>query len=394
MRDVYRALALPVYLPSLTISAGQAALVLLLPLRVLELGGEVELAALVMGVRGLGSLLANVPAGLLASRRGDRSVMLASQVAVAAASLGLAFAHAPAMVGALALLHGAGSAGWMLARISFITDTVPTAQRGRAIAVLAGIQRFGGFSGPALGGLVAQGLGFETAFLATGALSLTSLLLIVTLTRPDRPEPPAEPAGSAQAVVRVFREQRHVFLGAGSAAVAISLVRSGRQLLIPLFGERIGLGAAEIGLVFSAAAALDMSMFYPVGMILDHWGRKWSAVPCLLALAASLALLPLANGFYSLGAVALLSGFGNGLGTGIVQTLGSDFSPVLGRGEFLGVWRLVSDLGAAVGPFLIGALVPFGLASAALATAFIGLAGALVMGLAVEEPLGRRAHTP
>ena len=49
------------------------------------------------------------------------------------------------------------------------------------------------------------------------------------------------------------------------------------------------------------------------------------------ALAAAKLLVP----------VALLLGFGNGLGSGIVMTLGADFAPARGRAEFLGVWRLV-----------------------------------------------------
>ena len=41
----------------------------------------------------------------------------------------------------------------------------------------------------------------------------------------------------------------------------------------------------------------------------------------------------------------MLSGLGNGFSTGIFMTLGGDFAPREGRGEFLGVWRLVGDVG-------------------------------------------------
>ena len=50
----------------------------------------------------------------------------------------------------------------------------------------------------------------------------------------------------------------------------------------------------------------------------------------------------------------LISGVGNGFGTGIVMTLGVDYSSVRNRGEFLGVWRFLGDSGSAIGPFIIG----------------------------------------
>ena len=73
-------------------------------------------------------------------------------------------------------------------------------------------------------------------------------------------------------------------------------------------------------------------------------------------------------------------GFGNGLGSGIVMTLGADFAPSTGRAEFLGVWRLIGDVGTAGGPLLV-AVVEIGgsLAAASVAVGAIGLAGAVVL---------------
>ena len=92
-------------------------------------------------------------------------------------------------------------------------------------------------------------------------------------------------------------------------------------------------------------------------------------------------------GYYSLLAVSLLTGFANGLGTGLLLTIGADLAPpVEGRGEFLGIWRLIGDLGHAGGPFMIGVLIEVatvGLAS--FATAGIGVAAAAIMYWLVEE---------
>ena len=47
---------------------------------------------------------------------------------------------------------------------------------------------------------------------------------------------------------------------------------------------------------------------------------------------------------------ALLAGLANGLSSGIVMTLGTDLAPPGRRGEFLGVWRLLTDAGSVLGP--------------------------------------------
>jgi hypothetical protein len=62
---------------------------------------------------------------------------------------------------------------------------------------------------------------------------------------------------------------------------------------------------------------------------------------------------------------------GNGLGSGIVMTLGADAAPVVGRGQFLGAWRLCGDIGNTGGPLLVGGLAA--LASLATASVVIGV---------------------
>jgi predicted MFS family arabinose efflux permease len=294
------------------------------------------------------------------------------------------------------------------------------------------VQRLGGFVGPAACGWLATAYGFDVAFLVASAAVLAGLVLVWRYTRgvvpvqvdpaladqvgaampgagdgahsPSAVPPHAIPAPSAPARPTsarptparpglasqwfVLRSHRRVFATAGAAVVAIALVRSAYTLLIPLWGTHIGLDAAQVGLLFSVLSGIDMLLFYPVGIVMDRWGRKWVGIPCLLGLAASLALLPLTASFAALAGVALLCGFANGLGSGIVMTMGSDFAPATRRGEFLGAWRSLADLGTVGAPFITSLLsATSGLAGACVATAAVGLVGAGVMAFAFEEPL-------
>jgi hypothetical protein len=53
---------------------------------------------------------------------------------------------------------------------------------------------------------------------------------------------------------------------------------------------------------------------------------------------------------------ATVLGLGNGIGAGLVMTLGADASPAVGRTQFLGGWRLFADVGRAAGPLALSGL--------------------------------------
>lgn len=385
----YDRLLLPVYLPSLLMAVSQMALLILLPLYVLDLGFSAAFAATVVGLRGIGVLLFDVPAGMLVARFGDKPVLVGGLGLILAGNTLLAFVTHPVALACAALLLGAGFAAWMLGRQSYIADTCENREVGRAIAVMAGLQRVGTFIGPAAGGLFASEAGYASAFGVGAIVAVLAAGFVLAFTSQVTPKHDSEAHGLA-GTARLIRTHRKIFATAGTAALALQLMRAARMLLIPLFGSAAGLDAAAVGIIYSASAAIDMSLFYPVGVLVDRRGRKWSAIPSMTLFALGLALLPLADGFYSLLGAGLVLGIANGLGTGIVMIIGADLAQgTAQRGQFLGVWRLIGDVGMSAAPLLSGLLVDaVSLAAASFGAAAVGVVGVLVMLLVVPETLG------
>lgn len=385
----YRRLLLPIYAPTLISSTSLQALLVLIPLYVLESGGGAPFAAFLIGLRGVGMILLDIPVGILLARLGDKPVLLGGLVAMTVSTLLFALSHSAWAMSIAAILSGMGFTAWMIGRQSYISDSTAVSERGRAIAVMAGTMRLGSLVGPAIGALVAQVFGFRVAFIALALCVGLATLLVSIFTQNVRPARRSEVPHLAR-ISNILRSHRRTLTTGGMASAGLQLMRSGRVLLIPLFGHFLGLNITAIGLIISLSAIVDAALFYPVGVVMDRYGRKWTGVPCLVLLSLSLALLPFAQGFYSLLAVALLSGFANGLGTGLLLTLGSDLAPAEDRGEFLGLWRLVGDLGHAGGPLMIGVLIKLAtLGIAATTIAGIGLIGAAVLYGLVEETLRR-----
>jgi MFS family permease len=143
--------------------------------------------------------------------------------------------------------------------------------------------------------------------------------------------------------------------------------------------------------VVSISAGIDMSLFYPAGYIMDRWGSKFAIIPCFLIQAIGMALVPLTGSFVALTAVATLIGFGNGLGSGTMMTLGTDLAPPGARGEFLGVWRFIGDGGTTGAPLIIGSVADLvGLQIAPLVMSGSGLIAVFIFAFFVPETLKKK----
>jgi MFS family permease len=383
----YDRLLLPVYVPSLLMAVSHEALTILLPLYMLEIGASPALAALVVGLRGIGVLLFDVPAGMLVARFGDKPVLLGGLALLLAGLVLLTVTTEVWLIGFAALALGTGHAAWMLGRQAYLADVCTTPELGRAIAAMAGLQRGGALIGPVAGGVLAGFAGYPVAFAVGAASALVAGATVIAFARAVPAHEDLD-AGFAGTLV-VLRAQRRVLATAGGGALVLQAMRATRQVLVPLFGQSIGLDVTTIGLVYSLATVVDIALFYPSGVLADRYGRKWSAVPSMGFYALGLALLPLVSGLYSLLAVAVLLGFANGIGTGVVMIIGADLARASGRrGQFLGLWRLIGDVGMSGAPLLVGTIVgSAGLAAASLAVAGLGVLGVLVMGFGVTETL-------
>ncbi len=378
-------LVLPFYLPSALAFLGSGLALPLLAIYARRLGMTDAGAAFVVGLVGLGSLFFNIPAGLLMVRYGMRRAVLISTLVEAAAAAVAAFTSAPWILGVSSFIIGMTQTTFFVARLAYFRTLVPSEKRGRALSLIGGENRFGYFIGPMVGGLVAQMIGFRYVFLMYAllmALSWISLFLWVPATpRPVNPDR-WTPAQSWS----ILRKNARVFSTAGLAIIALQLMRTARQALVPLVAHSLGLSVSHIGMIIALMFFVEILLVYPVGYAMDHWGRKATAIPCLLLLSLGLGLLPFAHSLFMMIIAVVVAGIGNGFGTGINMTLSTDFAPSDNPSEFIGMWRFVVDLGTMSGPFVVGLITGvFSLSGAALLVAAVGLGGAAVMGLLVPE---------
>lgn len=379
-----RPLVPTVYLPAVLFGIGQGAIAPIVVLSARELGASVGTASLIVALLGLGQLIGDLPAGAFASRVGERRAMILSVILIALALMCCIAATALWMLGAAIAIVGTASAVWGIARHTYLTEVVPYQLRARAMSTLGGSQRIGTFIGPFLGAAAMHAMGTDGAYWIHVTTAVIAAVLVAVL---REPVPTRTSSGMHQhdeedskGTLGVLAQHFPVFATLGSGILMVGAVRASRQVVIPLWAESIGLGPTTTSIIFGLAGAIDMAMFYPAGKAMDRLGRVWVAVPFMVIMGLSHLLLPLTYSAATLLCVALLMGFGNGMGSGIVMTLGADASPAVGRARFLGGWRLCADLGNAGGPLLIsGITVAAALAPAIVTMGLISFAGAAAL---------------
>ncbi|MDQ0868357.1 MFS family permease [Arthrobacter sp. V1I9] len=393
-----RSIAVAAFGPTLLFGIGQGAILPVVALTARDLGASVAVAALIVTLIGLGSWFFNLPASLVTLKFGERwaivGAAVAAGLALAAAALTSLVPNGLWLLAVAMAVVGMAGAVFGLARQKYLTEAVPVAFRARALSTLGGVNRIGVFIGPFLGAAVMQFSGIGGAYWV-GVVAMAAAALL-SLTIPDLEQAETHDGGRSgpEPTLRsVAVSHAGVFLSVGVGILLLSALRSSRQVVIPLWADHLGMDATSASLIYGLSGAIDMLVFYPAGKLMDRKGRQFVAVPSTLIMGTALLLIPLTGSFVGLLLASLLIGFGNGISSGLVMTLGADFSPDRGRGQFLGLWRFMADAGSTGGPVLLSGVTALASLGAGIsATGVLGFAAAAVFAVVIPRLRHRRNY--
>ncbi|TQL48581.1 MFS transporter [Homoserinimonas aerilata] len=394
----WRAIALPALLPALLFAIGEGAIIPIIPIFAHNLGASLAVAGLVGGILMIGELFGDIPSGWLVSRIGERPAMIgAALLSVVGLVICLLSPNAWALSFGVFLI-GLATAVFALARHAFMTSFVPASHRARALSTLGGVFRCGYFVGPFITAGVIHLFGsVETAFWIHIVACLASVAVLTLGREPSAAfvavktvraedgrrlhEGEALVADEARGLFRTIWASRSVLLKLGSGVTLLSGLRASRAVILPLWAVSIGVSEADTALIIGVAGGVDFALFYASGQIMDRFGRMWSALPCILGLAAGHFVLAAThelptNVEWFIGAAMLLS-LANGIGSGILMTLGADLADKRNPAPFLGAWRFTTSIGGAAAPLAISGITAVAtLSLAAGAMGVLGLVGA------------------
>jgi MFS family permease len=373
------------------------------------LGREVQLSAEALGLGGLG--LANfIPivlfalvGGMVADTKDRRSIMLATQSALAltAAALAALTWSGQASVGAIYLLSAATAASAAFnnpAQQSLIPNLVPRAHLTNAVSLNTVNWQVGTITGPALAGLLigatgaggvvamsmgggdssAAGLGLVYALNALSFLAV--IIALARMTYRGRPAPGTASGVGWKPLVEGLRFVRRTRLIWSTMLLDfVATVFSSARMMLPIVaGDILGVGPAGYGLL-SAAQPVG-SVIAGIAMSLKREIRRQGPVLLVSVAAYGLATVffGLATSFWVAFFFFALTGAADTISTVIRATLRQMLTPDRLRGRMVGINMIFFMGGPQLGEVEAGLVaaffgVPFAIASGGLATvAFTG----------------------
>ncbi|OXY88795.1 multidrug transporter [Streptomyces diastatochromogenes] len=353
----------------------------------------------------------------LGDRHGPRRVFLAGLVVFTGASLGSALSGDIGTLIAARAVQGFGAALLTPQTLSLITHLYPGGERGRAMGVLGGVSGLATVTGPLLGGVLVDGLGWQGIFyvnVLVGAATLALSLRVIPDVRPDpthRFDIPGILLSGTGLFLIVFGIQNGrthdwgrligpvtVFqtIAAGLLLLAVFVVSQGRaraEPLVPLdlFKDRgfrsgtlvtavlgfamtgmflplvvhlqsaLGLTPTQAGLLTAPMALVPAVMAPFTGRLSDRVSAKYLLIAGLSGMASGLVLVALRTGPgtppWQLLPGLLLTGLGMGLVLVPVNNVAMRTVRAELRGAASGVFFTGRQLGSVLGSAAVGVLL-------------------------------------
>ena len=363
----------------------------LLPSIQQEFGMSYTQLGLFTGIYGLLAIALSVPAGLSATRFGERRVLAAGLVGVAIGSvlLGQAWDFESALTS-----RGLTIVGYRFAFVSVLIAvalTSPPALRGRSMGVVGATSSLASVIGAPLGGMLVGEAGWRSAILGYAGMALLGATVFWLFYRPTADAPaPGSAHGSAGIARSAFRSPVVWML-----ALIVGFGGFGQftvTYFVPSVAAAVyGLTAQSAGLIISTGYMTAIIVNLGIGLLMDRFNKLTVLGGVFVLLATASAGMTVEDLLVFRVATAAVLGFGFTAANQLYGLAGS----VMPRGEAgkaMGVVSLGAGLFGYIGPQMLGALRDY-TGSFAAGFYMMAIADVITLGLIVALYRMTRGHT-
>lgn len=324
----------------------------LLPLYILEHGGNQGDIGVVMGIFALASAISRPWVAEMIDRIGrKRSYTLGSILMLASPFLYLGIqdplgsAYLPFLL--LRALHGVGLAICFTSVFTFMADILPQDRLNEGIGMFGISGLIGIAIGPILAEIMLEHFGFVGLFIVAGILSGISLIIHQPL---KESAPTGEEESDLTTFFGLFRREKFIVVGLISLLFGVGLAGSG-NFVAPLAEER---NLGFISAYFFCYSGGAITIRFVNGWLSGKFGEN-RILPCSIVLyMAGLLLLPLAYNQEVLCVAGILSGIGHGLLFPLLNTMAVRDESASIRGKATGIFTGGIDSGIFAGSLILG----------------------------------------
>ena len=361
-----------------------------------QLGTSMSMIGVVFGLVPLAVMPVQFWGGQLTDRLGRRVVILLSVLVGVVWFVGFAFITELWQVAALVAFESAF--GWPLfqtASNAMIADVLPPERRQEGFGVTRVAMNLGVVIGPAVAGIaLGYGATFRELFLSAAAGCVFMVVIMAVWIRESRPASALLPGRHTdrhgRSGYRIVLHDRVFLIFCAVAVLPVFCIGNFGSIYAVYVTDYIGLPYREWGYLLALNAGIVALVQYPLVSALRRRNRM-----ALLAISSALLAIGIggsafAGPLWSLVFLITVMSVGETLLSPIASAEVSDLAPEAVRGRYMGVWTVVWNGGAALGPAFGGwAMDNIGSRQAFVVLLVVGMIGAALF-LLLAAPWRRR----
>jgi len=363
-----------------------AAIAPLLPDYVAQFGLSKAEAGVLAAAYAAGTLLASLPAGLVATRAGPRRTVIGGLLLLGFSSVVFGFGGSIVLLDASRFCQGVAGALIWSGALTWLITAAPPERRGSVIGTAVGTAVAGALVGPVVGAIAAE-VGTEAVFSAVLAISV--VLAAIAARTPEAGPPERQPLREVAAIVAT----RPILIATAFVAVP-SLMFGAVEVLVPLRIDELGGGHVAIAGGFIAGAAMEASLAPLAGRYSDRVGRRIPFVLGISICAVAMVGIAAAGALAPIIAALILGSLGAGICFSPALTTLSEAADMsrLHQGFAAGLSNMAWAAGQTVGALAGGgAASAAGYAAPSLAVAALLVFTSVYAFRALSPPLVRPA---
>ena len=335
-------------------------------------------------------------AGTWSERLGRRASFLLGAAVAALGLFGSSFGETLWHLLAARVATGLGYGLVFVACQGHVVDQAAPERRAQAMSVFVGAIMAAAICGPAIGGVLADRLGFRPTLAISAMLAAVSAVFVLRgLGEQQRAVRAAAPR--LRDAVAALKNARFLALSLAAAVPAKIILTGFVFYLAPLRLAELGASPAMTGRTLMLYGVLMLILGPLAARLADRWRERSAFVIAGGLLSGLAALAPLSADplLGVIGAIAAL-GVAQALSISAQLALVSEVAEAecrtAGQGAVFGLFRLIERTGSAAGPFVAGALLMrFGHDGAAVGLGAVAAVGAALFAMVLL--LGARRAT-
>jgi DHA1 family multidrug resistance protein-like MFS transporter len=353
----YQKLLLTCCMVSFACNVGSYMRIPIVPLFARSLGADTFQVGLINSSFLFMAGLLSFPFGILSDRLGRKSFILSGALISASSSFLLYFCKTPMHMIWTYLIFGVGLAAFNPTMMSYVADISPASRLGRSYGWYT-MALYGGMTlGPAAGGFIGHALGFRGLFLISGAFIFLMSWMVVIFIPQTGAKPVKPPKREKDDELREVLGNLPL-LGCWLATLGSCFGYGTFMTFIPLYANRLGMNAGDIGLVFAVQALSNALSRMPFGYLSDRIAKRGRLILLgFLVFALAMAGFAMADNMATLLFCSSVVGAGLGILFTSLGALVSEVVPRTSRGLAMGGYNTCIYLGMMLSSLITGLVI-------------------------------------